>query len=181
MTRHRDAATFYIVSPGSVARALPGLEQEPDILLEDIRASLSHSRRQAAALAIADDANREREVPERMDRLERERSATWQRARRAELDHLIAGHREALHRCVTAPRADPNPVPPPVAPDPLARAAMVVDPTPAMERRIGPRPSAIGDREKWMRAVAHLVLSGSHELGPTEPERTMDRDNGLEL
>jgi conjugative relaxase-like TrwC/TraI family protein len=183
MTRHRDAATFYIVSPGSVARALPGLELEPDLLLEDIRASLSHSRRKAAALAIADDANRERQVRGRMDRLERERSATkfWQRARRADLDHLIAGHHEALHRRVTAPRADPDPVPPPLAPNPLARAAMVVDPTPAIERRIGPRPSAIGDREKWMRAVAHLVLSGSHELGPTEPERTMDRDTGLEL
>jgi hypothetical protein len=58
---------------------------------------------------------------------------------------------------------------------------MVVDAPPAIERRIGPRPSAIGDREKWMRAIAHLVRSGSHELGPTAPERAMDRDTGLEL
>jgi hypothetical protein len=118
-----------------------------------------------------------------MDRLERERSATrfWQRARRADLDRLIAGQREALHRCVAAPRADPYLVAPPVAPDPVPTAAMVVDPPPAIERRIGPRPSAIGDREKWMRAVAQLVRTDSRELGPTEPKRTMDRDTGLEL
>ena len=36
-------------------------------------------------------------------------------------------------------------------------------------------------KAQWMRAVAHLVRSGSHELGPTGSERTMDRDTGLEL
>ena len=183
MTRHREAATFYMVSPGSVARALPGLENEPDVLLEDVREGLSQSRRKTAALAIADDADRGRDVRERLDRLDRERSARrfWQRARRPNLDDLIERQREALDRCVTAPRVDSSPAPPARAPDPLMTAAMVVDPPPAIERRVGPRPSALGDREQWMRAVAHLVRSGSHELGPTGSERTMDRDTGLEL
>jgi hypothetical protein len=173
------------VSPGSVARALPGLEKEPDDLLEDVRAALTHSRRNAAALAIADDADHGREVRERMDRLERERSDTrsWQRKRRADLDDLITRQREALERWVPAPRPRFCSVARPPAHDRPAIATTILDPPPAIEQRIGPRPSAIGDREQWMRAAAQLARSAPHalELDPTGPERTMDYDTGLEL
>jgi conjugative relaxase-like TrwC/TraI family protein len=185
MTRHREAATFYIVSPGSVARALPGLEKEPDELLQDVRGALTHSRRNAAALAIAEDADRGREVRERLDRWERERSATkfWQRTRRADLDDLIARQREVLERWVAVPRPESPSVPHALTDDRQAIAATILDPPPATEQRIGPRPSAIGDREKWMRAAARLARSAQHalELEPTGPERTMDHDTGLEL
>src|SRR5206468_8812731 len=35
LSRHRHEARFYVVSPGSVERALPGLERQPDRIAED--------------------------------------------------------------------------------------------------------------------------------------------------
>ena len=54
LSRHRDEARYYAVSPGSVERALPGLEPEPDPLVEDLREVLADSRRKEMALELAD-------------------------------------------------------------------------------------------------------------------------------
>lgn len=54
MTRHRDEARYYVVSPGSVERALPGLEPDPDPLTEDVIASMSRSGRKSAAHEVLD-------------------------------------------------------------------------------------------------------------------------------
>ncbi|MCW2983051.1 MAG: Conjugal transfer protein traA [Conexibacter sp.] len=52
LSRHRDQARFYVVSPRSVERALPGLETGPDDLDEDVVATLSTSRTKDMALDV---------------------------------------------------------------------------------------------------------------------------------
>jgi conjugative relaxase-like TrwC/TraI family protein len=52
MSRHRDQACFYVVSPGSVERALPGLEPDNDDLADDVVAMLSHTRSKDMALNV---------------------------------------------------------------------------------------------------------------------------------
>ncbi|HYF24938.1 MAG TPA: AAA family ATPase [Baekduia sp.] len=54
MTRHREEARYYVVSPGSVERALPGLEPDPDPLTEDVVASMSRSGRKSTAHDVLD-------------------------------------------------------------------------------------------------------------------------------
>ncbi|HET6507386.1 MAG TPA: MobF family relaxase [Baekduia sp.] len=54
LSRHRSQARFYIVSPGSVERALPGLEPDHDVVAEDVVAMLTPSRRKELALDVAD-------------------------------------------------------------------------------------------------------------------------------
>jgi ATP-dependent exoDNAse (exonuclease V) alpha subunit len=49
LSRHRHEARFYVVSPGSVERALPGLERQPDPIAEDVVEMLSPSRRKELA------------------------------------------------------------------------------------------------------------------------------------
>jgi Ti-type conjugative transfer relaxase TraA len=53
LTRHRDEARFYVVSPTPVDRALPGLEPEPDPLEERLDRTLgaTHAKRLAIDLA----------------------------------------------------------------------------------------------------------------------------------
>jgi hypothetical protein len=52
MSRHRDQARFYVVSPGSVERALPGLEPDNDDLPDDVVAMLSPTRSKDMALDV---------------------------------------------------------------------------------------------------------------------------------
>jgi Ti-type conjugative transfer relaxase TraA len=52
MSRHRDQARFYIVSPGSVERALPGLEPGNDALADDVAAMLARSHSKDMALNV---------------------------------------------------------------------------------------------------------------------------------
>jgi conjugative relaxase-like TrwC/TraI family protein len=63
LTRHRDEARFYVVSPGSVERALPGLEPEPDPLDEDLRAVLTRSRRNTTARELLERSDGRYETP----------------------------------------------------------------------------------------------------------------------
>lgn len=65
MTRHTQEARYYVVSPGSVERALPGLEPDPDPLTEDVVASMSRSGRKTAAHDVLDKGFGKVEIPER--------------------------------------------------------------------------------------------------------------------
>ncbi|HWT94839.1 MAG TPA: MobF family relaxase [Solirubrobacteraceae bacterium] len=53
LTRHRDEARFYLVSPSSTEQALPGLEpdQEGDPLLDELREMLGTSHQKTMAIA----------------------------------------------------------------------------------------------------------------------------------
>src|SRR5262249_43417306 len=75
LSRHRDEARFYVVSPGSVERALPGLEPDRDTLTEDVVAMFSPSRRKELALDVLD-----RPGPSAADRAAREAHAEIERA-----------------------------------------------------------------------------------------------------
>jgi Ti-type conjugative transfer relaxase TraA len=54
LTRHRDEARFYVVSPTPADRSLPGLEPDPDPLDERLVRTLSTSRAKSFALDLAD-------------------------------------------------------------------------------------------------------------------------------
>jgi hypothetical protein len=58
LTRHREEARFYLVSPGSTERALPGLEPEPDPILTNIDEMLGESRQKSLAIDLVDDSRR---------------------------------------------------------------------------------------------------------------------------
>jgi ATP-dependent exoDNAse (exonuclease V) alpha subunit len=185
MTCHRGSATFYLVSPGSTERALPGLE-DGDALMDDIRESLNATRRQSTASEVAA-ADASRETQERVARLAEERSSLrfWNRGCRAELDDLIARQEEALERYASLPatsRTTPAPRRTPI--DPERARIETLAPTRATLEAFGPRPSPVADRERWVRAVAQLVGSSAdapdREI-PTAHAHTMDYDTGLEL
>ncbi len=91
LSRHRDKARFYVVSPGSVERALPGLEPQHDALGEQVVAMLSPSRRKELALDVVDRAGHGRAQRAR-DEAQREIAAARQRieAMRAEQAELGA-------------------------------------------------------------------------------------------
>jgi ATP-dependent exoDNAse (exonuclease V) alpha subunit len=82
LSRHRDQARFYVVSPGSVERALPGLESDRDAMAEDVVAMLSPSRRKELALDLLDRAG-----PTTADRAVREAHDEIARAEEAHRLH----------------------------------------------------------------------------------------------
>ncbi|MCW2985661.1 MAG: conjugative relaxase, partial [Conexibacter sp.] len=111
LSRHRDQARFYVVSPGSVERALPGLEPPQDAMADDVVAMLSPSRRKELALDLLDRAGptaAERAVREAHGeiaraeeriasmRQERESTGRLQRAHRTALDQDITRQEEAI-------------------------------------------------------------------------------------
>jgi Ti-type conjugative transfer relaxase TraA len=126
LSRHRRDARFYVVSPGSSERALPGLEPDPDPLTQDLGGMLGPSRRKDLALDVAnprflaaahrtkaeppsesnrdghrDVANEEIEAAQaRVEALTAERDAlgVWQRSKRKEIDALLDRQREAINR-----------------------------------------------------------------------------------
>lgn len=54
LSRHRETAKFYIVSPSSAERTLPGLQAEPDPLSHQLQLTLGTSRAKALAVGEAD-------------------------------------------------------------------------------------------------------------------------------
>lgn len=134
LSRHRAAAHFYVVSPGSAERALPGLDQQPDALGEDLTAMLGPSRRKTMAIDLAG----ERPAPAaarptrtgasvtepvdvaaeeinaaraRIARLteEREGLGLWQRSRRREVHVLLRHQEESIARWQAEPTAPRRP------------------------------------------------------------------------
>ncbi len=187
MTRHREAATFYLVSSGSVERALPGLEDDRR-MLGDLRRSLATSRRKSMANSIAADDRASRDARERVDRLARERAQLrfWQRGRRSELDSLINDQEQAMERLQRSTRevhaaAEGMTVHhlPRIDSDELR--TQLASPAEHVREALGARPSAIGERERWTRVAGQLI--NGDELSPEPPTEapTLDYDNGLEL
>jgi conjugative relaxase-like TrwC/TraI family protein len=187
MTRHREAATFYLVSPSSVERVLPGLEDDRR-MLDDLRRSLATSRRKCMANSIAADDRATRDARERIDRLAREREQLrfWQRGRRSELDSLMSDQEQAIERLQRSTR-DVHAATDGVTVHHLPRTdsdelrTQLASPAERVREDLGARPSAIGERERWTRAAAHLI--DGDQLSPEPPAEapTLDCDNGLEL
>ena len=189
LTRHREEARFYVVSPGSVERALPGLEPQPDPLTENVVDRLGRSGRKTAALDVLG-AN-----GHRPDRYERARSAAlsravalhgelgetpwWKRRQRTEL-------RRETERQMAAAAVSPTPMMAPtlepakvdISPRPADFRRKLNNPDVALVRTIGPRPSGLAGRDLWLRAATELVTSP--EL--VTPVATLaDQDLGLDL
>jgi conjugative relaxase-like TrwC/TraI family protein len=187
MTRHREEATFYLVSPGSVERVLPGLEDDRR-LLDDLRRSLATSRRKSMANNIAADDRATRDARERIDRLAREREQLrfWQRGRRSELDSLMSDQQQAVERLRRA-RPEKDEAMTSVSVDQPARIddnelrTQLAAPAEHVRETLGARPSAIGERERWTRAAAQIIRGD--DLPPDHPvgAPTMDYDSGIEL
>jgi hypothetical protein len=91
LSRHREHARFYLVSPGSAERGLPGLESDPDPLLTKLHKTLGDSRAKHLAL---DDVEQEairqtdtdRELLERYRALETEAEVARAEHERAEVE-----------------------------------------------------------------------------------------------
>lgn len=118
LTRHREEAKFYVVSPGSTERCLPGLEPEGDPIATQLRETLGHSRRKELAAEVLERGYREIDLdaadaadgrgPEhrvhaarQLEEIERDLVqiraelqgvSRWNRARRAQLSEAAAAH-----------------------------------------------------------------------------------------
>ena len=197
MSRHRDQARFYVVSPGSVERALPGLEPDHDTLTEDVAAMLSPSRQQELALDLLDRAGAgaaqravrqaHEEIEQAQQRIaamreERANLGLLQRSRRAAVDEDITRQQEAVERWAAQAAAVREPaVParheaPSIVADPHeARLALV-----ARDQALGERPSSFAAREAWAREAAQLVGAGTPTLEPPTQHLGAD-DLGMDL
>jgi conjugative relaxase-like TrwC/TraI family protein len=204
LSRHRDQARFYVVSPGSVERALPGLEPDRDAMAEDVVAMLSPSRRKELALDVLDrngPTAAERAVSEAREEIERaeERVAAMRRereslgrrhrSRRAAVDQDIARQQEAIERwsldaeaIVDLPAApvgrDHSALPSPPTPH-EARVALA-EPSEDMRRVLGERPSSLSARDEWLRQALHLVGQETPMLDVTPEPANMD-DFGIDI
>jgi conjugative relaxase-like TrwC/TraI family protein len=204
LSRHRDQARFYVVSPGSVERALPGLEPQQDAMTEDVVAMLSQSRRKELALDLldrrgptaAERAVREaREEIERAEqriadmRRERESLSRLQRSRRAAVDQHIDRQQEAIKRWSLNVGTIVNSPAVPVGrnhsaasaqPEPHEARVALVEPGEDMRRTLGDRPSSLSARDEWMRQALALVGQKTPILDGTPEPANMD-DLGMEL
>jgi conjugative relaxase-like TrwC/TraI family protein len=182
LSRHREQARFYVVSPGSVERALPGIEPAHDELADDVVAMLTPSRRQDMALDVLDraggrvrggalDAAREEiaRAEERIEamREEQESLSRFKRSHRGQLDNDISRQRAAIERWRStaadlldvAPIAEAknDPAPQLTEHDLHDLRIGLVDPDSALRQAAGERPDGISDREAWARTAARLV------------------------
>jgi hypothetical protein len=188
LTRHTDAAKFYIVSPGSIERTLPGLEAEEDRALEELRERMAARRRKTMATEIARAEETLELTRERIERLSAERSSLrfWKRAQRLEVEGLLARQRQALERQdarLTEARTSPSPDPMP-APDRQDSRGLrqeLLEPPQSVIDELGPRPARLAARERWMREAARLLGRGLPAPSPTDVGRNMDHDTGLDL
>jgi hypothetical protein len=177
LTRHRDEARFYLVSPGSTERCLPGVEPEHDPLLQDIGDMLGDSRQKSLAIdllsderladdpasriaarehALAEEARAEAERRLAALRAERAELSRFRRARRAELDAQIELQTHAIAHWQTELARPSEPQPrhrPTVEP-----ARHLVD---ADELRStiasAARPESVWEREAWARQALHAA------------------------
>jgi conjugative relaxase-like TrwC/TraI family protein len=205
LSRHREQARFYVVSPGSVERALPGLDPDRDAVAEDVAAMLSPSHRKELALDVADrasvrngqrvrlEAQREIDAAQRRIeamRAEQERVGRLRRSRRSELDREILRQEEAVERwsaqvdnVVTAPDADrlaATPTTPTAAADRDRIRAALMERETTLTRELGDVPSGFAARERWMSEAASVVSITPPPLDPptTAPDIA---DFGMDL
>lgn len=202
LTRHTDSAHFYVVSPGTTDRALPGLEPDRDDVTQTVVAMLhpSHRKRTAqetlrhaggppppnaaefAAAEAADAARRADAIRDAHEAL-----AVWRRKDRADLVGMERAHRDTARRwSVRADRLLSRDDQPPASTHttkrPIDVAAVrngLAAADPGLARQIGPRPHAFVQREAWMRAAANLLSDPSQHLAPVERPGLAD-DIGME-
>jgi Ti-type conjugative transfer relaxase TraA len=193
LTRHRDEARFYLVSPGSTERCLPGLEPDNDILLDDVGEMLEQSRQKSLAIDLLSDkpaielADRERaaaeegrlEAERRLDALREERANlnVLQRRRRAEIEAQVelqlraVDHWEVELTRIAAepssPRRDAEFAGLSVEPgtDVCELRALLAVPNEALTDAIGPRPESLWEREPWAREATRWA-GLEPDLGP---------------
>jgi conjugative relaxase-like TrwC/TraI family protein len=206
LSRHRDQARFYVVSPGSVERALPGLEPQDDVLGEDVVAMLSPSRRKELALDVVDRAahgraqraraEAQREIAAARQRIEAMRAeqaelGRLRRSRRAAIEQDIARQEEAMERWfaeaeeiaaapvleVSALRIEHEA---PARIDPDAARVAVLDPDAPHRRELGGRPASFRAREAWTREAVALIGRDTPAPGPSVDPAGLD-DVGLDF
>lgn len=187
LSRHREEARFYLVSPGSAERALPGLEPEPDHLADDVIGTLHQSHRKRMAHEVMDDRLAERPARDAESArtaaaaaaareaallAQRDDAPIWRRGERAELTRMATAQRDAATRW--SERADelvslpPTPVEtqPPrdssrVTPD--ETRTILLDPGDSLVSRIGQRPVGFRERDRWCAAASRLLDAGLPE------------------
>lgn len=205
LSRHRAQARFYVVSPGSVERALPGLEADRDVVSEDVVAMLSPSHRKELALDVADRAgarngqrvrqDAQREIEAALKRIEALRAeqaelGRLRRSRRAALGAEIAQQEQAVDRwsahadamTIAAVSDRPAPAIPREAPDAdrsLTRAALV-ERDATLTRALGDVPSGFVARERWMQDAASVVSATALVLDMPTMSPDID-DLGMEF
>jgi conjugative relaxase-like TrwC/TraI family protein len=203
-SRHRDQARYYTVSPGSVERALPGLEPDHDPLTETITEALAASRGKDMALNVAVEAgvartvhalDQTREAIEDAERRiaalrgERDAISRLRRARRAEVEQAISQQQAAIERwTANAGRAVATTGDAPAAvrvvldraetPRSIDRADLL-DPAPQVIATIGERPATLAERDRWTEAAARLIGDPDALTIPARPEPDIDFDRGF--
>lgn len=201
LSRHQTQARFYLVSPGTVERALPGLEPERDAVGEDVVAMLSPSHRKELALDVADragpsagerarqQAHREIEAAQRRVeamRAERAELGRLQRSRRAAIDDEITRQEEAIARwsehaatiTPSAGRVREQSVRHASEPDRAQTRVALLERDPNLTRSLGEIPSGFAARERWLREAATAVHD--LEMAPRPIEPAVD-DLGMDL
>jgi hypothetical protein len=192
LSRHQTQARFYLVSPGTVERALPGLEPERDAVGEDVVAMLSPSHRKELALDVADRARASagqrarqqahREIEAAQQRIEAMRAeqaelGRLQRSRRATIDNEITRQEEAIARwseqaATFAPSADrvrEQSVRNASEPDRAQTRVALLERDPELTRSLGEFPSGFTARERWLREAATAVQDLEIAARPVEP------------
>jgi conjugative relaxase-like TrwC/TraI family protein len=185
LTRHRHEAHFYVVSPGSVERCLPGLEPDANRVSQEVISMLGRSRRQELALEVVERGFGEIHVPEPLDspstneldskvheaeealaraellRAEQSETPRWRRARRRELDELARANEQAASRWLEPSEPSGETTlqtsrwTGDADRDELRVAAL--SPMQEVERRIGPFPMPWHEREDWAKAAMQLT------------------------
>jgi hypothetical protein len=206
MSRHRAEARFYVVSPGSVERALPGLEPDRDTVTDDVVTMLSQNRRKELALDVADRAagcraqhvrdGAQREIAAARRRIEAMRAeqaelGRLRRSRRAAIEKDIARQEEAVQRwssqaetIAASPGLNASALsvereaPARIDPD-VARVA-VLDTDMPPGRELGSRPASFRAREAWTREAVALLGRDALAAAPSLELAGLD-DVGLDL
>jgi hypothetical protein len=204
MSRHRNQARFYVVSPGSVERALPGLEAESDDLAGDVHEMLSPTRSKDMALDILVESGVRRTVRaldeardeiERTERrisdmeVERDSLGRLHRRQRTAIDRDIGQQREAIARW--RERAEDLTSPQLPATDGRESASLTdvsidelraeaLHPTVNTTAVIGARPDPFAERERWSHAAMELLAHDVGELVATAEAFAVD-DLGIDL
>jgi conjugative relaxase-like TrwC/TraI family protein len=209
LTRHRGEARFYVVSPGSIERCLPGLEPHANRVSQEVASMLGRSRRQELALEVVERGYGEVHVPEPLGspstnepdsavqeadealaraellRAEQSQTSRWRRARRRELDELARANEQAASQWLEGSKPSGGLTHGTTRrthewdQDDLRIAAL--EPTPAVESRIGRFPIDWSERESWTRAAIELAARTYVEPVPLADLPGLGPDVGLEL
>jgi conjugative relaxase-like TrwC/TraI family protein len=187
LTRHRTEARFYVVSPGSTERALPGLEPERGDVTQDLIDMLhpSHHKRTAQeirgnvteAVGPSDVARADAaDARERARALEAERDALpkWRRRERGELTAMATSQLDAAKRWTeraeelgTSVQLTVDPAGLDVRLGSAAARQLVANRDRELLAQAGERPKGFAGRDRWVREA--LRLTGPEAPAPAPP------------